>query len=94
MPNILTLRPLDLDNGYQRSEAAGIMYTVAHRAFEGRLATMYLSGDRPYNWRPELDGRTAEMRAFVQAEKELLDALSKYDRARIAAHAKAKEAKK
>lgn len=88
--NILTTKQhYDLRNSYQRGEAAGLIYLMAHRACNNSLGGALMIGERPYNWHPELDGRTAEMKEYRAAERAMWDAIQRYDNARAAAHAKA-----
>jgi hypothetical protein len=82
----------NLDNFYQRNEAAGLSFRVADAAFDGSLAHLWLAAEKPHGFTPELDGRSAEAKALKQAEADLLKALEQYDAARRAAKAKAKKA--
>lgn len=90
-PGVLnTRREYDLANTYQRREVAGLIYLVASRVYDGRLAPALMGADRPYDWSPAIDGRSKEARALREAEKSLWAALVAYDSARLAAKAKAK----
>ena len=80
----------DLDNWADKRRAAGLVYTVAARACEGRLSVALMGAELPYNWQPEIDGRTAEAKEYHAAETALWEALRRYDNARLAAIAKAK----
>ncbi len=78
----------DLSNMWQRKEAAGLFFRVAAEGCKGSLEYTFMTAQLPYGWRPEIDGRTAEGRAFSKAEAALTAALAEYDRARAAAIAK------
>lgn len=80
---------IDLANFYQRAEAAGLFFRVADSGCKGSVEYAWMTATLPYDWRPALDGRTAEMKAFAQAERDVIKALGAYDRARFAAKAKA-----
>jgi hypothetical protein len=82
----------DLSNPWQRKEAAGLIFRVAAEGCKGSLEYAFETAQLPYGWRPDIDGRTAEGRAFNKAEADLIAALATYDRARLAAIAKAKGA--
>lgn len=85
MSNYLQLHSYDLDNHWQRRDAAGVVYTVAERAFAGSLGGVLMSGAKPYGWFPKLDGRTAAAKELKIAEAEMWKAIQRYDNARIAA---------
>lgn len=76
--------PREIPHHQAASMAAGLFH-VATANYNGSLASAFLAADIPHGWRPEGDGRASEMRAFREAEKVLLRALSTYDRTRWAA---------
>lgn len=89
-----TRREYNLDNAYQRREAEGIVYQIAMSVYEGRLATTLMMGEKPLNWMPDhVDGRWPEAKALKKAEAEMWKAISAFDNARAALHAKAKAKK-
>jgi hypothetical protein len=75
----------DLNNHFQKIEAAGIVYKVAQLAYAGSLGGALMSAERPYNWHPTVDGRSALAKELKAAEAEMWAALQRYDNARIAA---------
>ena len=81
----LVCRPAyNLDNLYQRREAAGTIYIIAQRAHGGRLAVALMGAELPYNWQPKVDLRTTEGKEYTAAEKAMWAAITRYDNARLA----------
>lgn len=74
----------DLSNPYMRAEAGSLIYLVAQH-MDGSLGGALMCAVKPHNWYPQADGRSAKMREYRAAEKELWAALQRFDNARIAA---------
>lgn len=74
----------NLANYLQRQEAAGLIYIIASRAHEGRLANALLGAELPHNWQPKRDARTKVGREYIEAERAMWEAITRYDNARLA----------
>lgn len=83
----------DMDNHHQKVEALGLFFQAAAKGCDGSLGVAFMLAERPHQWIPELDGRTAEMRAMKEAETKLYEALATYDRCRRECRAKAAKTK-
>lgn len=83
-------REIDLDNFHQRSRAAGLFFRVVDAGLKGSTEYGWMIAEKPYEWHPTLDGRSAEAKALKKAEEAVMAALGAYDKARLAAKAAAK----
>lgn len=87
-----TVYPIQGRNVYGESyfdEAAGLVFLVALRSFDGRLAPALMLAEKPSGWRPRVDGRTTESKKLEAAESAMWSAIARYDAARLSAIAKA-----
>lgn len=88
MDNTLISRNvINLGNWHEVRDASGLVFSIANRLNSGSLASTLMMANRPCDWTPEIDGRSAEAKELKAAEADMWKAISRYDKARLAAKA-------
>lgn len=73
----------DLSNLFQRSECAGLIWRMIRREeFLHSLSMVLMSAEKPYGFEPKIHQSTREARELRAAEKEMMESINRFDRAR------------